>query len=350
LAKIHLAAGRLSVAEEYVTSAIAKFPGYVEAHIVRARVYLIKGDAKNAEPSVRGLARVLPNSPSVQAELGQLELLKKNRPAARTAFQKALAANPGQLDALAGLITMDLQDKRPDQAKARVDSAVQRAPKNGALLLVAATTYSSLGDKPNAEKLARRALDVDPDNTGARSLLGQILVASHRVDEAIAQYTELVKRVPSSIEGYTSLGMLYQMQNKPAEAKAAYERALDADPRAVVAANNLAWMVSDSGGNADIALQFAQKAYAGMPDQPSVSDTLGWMYYKKNRFSEAIPPLQTAVTKAPSKPEYHYHLGLAQAGLGETAKAQASLQAALKLSANFAGAEDARKKLAELKP
>ena len=49
--------------------------------------------------------------PLVQTELGQLELMKGNRPQARAAFDRALAKDPNSLDALGGLLTMDIEDK-----------------------------------------------------------------------------------------------------------------------------------------------------------------------------------------------------------------------------------------------
>ena len=67
------------------------------------------------------------------------------------------------------------------------------------------------------------------------------------------------------------------MQGKTAEAKTRYERALAIDPNAAVAANNLAGSYSDSGGNLDVALQFAKTAKQVCPNQPAVNDTLGWI-------------------------------------------------------------------------
>src|SRR5690606_7466167 len=150
------------------------------------------------------------------AELGQLELLKKNRPAARAAFERAVATNPVQLDAIAGLVSMDLQEKRVDAARSRLDAAITGAPNNSPLLMIAAQTHASLGDAAAAERLARQALTIDPDNTSAFTLLGNLFITQRRLDEATAQFAELVKRQPNSIAGHTSLGILYEMQNNTA--------------------------------------------------------------------------------------------------------------------------------------
>jgi hypothetical protein len=77
------------------------------------------------------------------------------------------------------------------------------------------------------------------------------------------------------------VGLLYQLQNNPDQARAAYQRALALDPNAPVAANNLAQLYVDRNENLDVALQLAQTAKAGLPNSHEVDDTLGWIYYKK---------------------------------------------------------------------
>ena len=47
------------------------------------------------------------------------------------------------------------------------------------------------------------------------------------------------------------------------------------------AANNVAWVLAEHGGNIDEALNWAQVAKEKMPQDPSIMDTLGWIYYKK---------------------------------------------------------------------
>ena len=72
------------------------------------------------------------------------------------------------------------------------------------------------------------------------------------------------------------------------------------------------------------------------------------MYLKKQLPSLAIPPFRFALEKAPDNPAFHYHLGLAYSQTGDKAAARQSLERALKLKADFEGAEDARKVLRTL--
>jgi Flp pilus assembly protein TadD len=115
-----------------------------------------------------------------------------------------------------------------------------------------------------------------------------------------------------------------------------------------VAANNLAYTYAETGGNLDVALQLAQAAKAGLPDALEVSDTLGWIYLKKDLASQAVPLLRECVDKAPQNPSYQYHLGIALVRSGDLINGKRALEQALKLSQTFDGADDARKALATL--
>jgi len=144
------------------------------------------------------------------------------------------------------------------------------------------------------------------------------------------------------------VGLVLEKLNRMPEAQRTYERVLEMDRHAAIAANNLAWILAEGGGNLDQATEFAQTAKAQAPDQPAFDDTPGWSYYKKNLVEQSIPLFQQALEKDPENALTHFHLGMAYAKLGEDSKAIASLKRALTLDPRLSTADEARRTLADL--
>jgi Flp pilus assembly protein TadD len=142
--------------------------------------------------------------------------------------------------------------------------------------------------------------------------------------------------------------MIAELSGDVAAAQRGYEQALQVDRRAGVAANNLAWLYAEHGGNLDVALQLAQTAVARMPDQPEARDTLGWIYHRKGLSDLAIRTLRDAAQQQPRNPVILSHLGLAYARAGQSEAAKPLLEQALAIDAAFAGHDAARQALAQV--
>jgi tetratricopeptide (TPR) repeat protein len=121
-----------------------------------------------------------------------------------------------------------------------------------------------------------------------------------------------------------------------------YRKTLEIEPKFSPAANNLAWLMAEHGGNLDEALSFAEGARAQQKDNPHIADTLGWIYYKKNAYLKAVSLLQEAAEKLPENPVVQYHLGMAQFKNGDRLKGKKTLESAFQLSPNFPGSEEAK--------
>ena len=348
LAKLALAERRLDEAEKFAREALNSQPAYVSAALALAQIYLLQQNADKAEPIIQRLAKALPDSPTVKADLGRLAVLRKDDARARDAFEAATRMNPTELSALGGLVAMDLREHRTAAARARLDAAVRAAPRNSALLAMACRFYYVMGDREAAERAGKQALESDPSNMDAYSLLGTLYISTHRVEDAIAEFSNAAKVSGSAVWPYTVIGVLLQMQNRPSEAQVRYEQALARDPRAAVAANNLACIYMDQNGKLDEALQLAKTAKAGLPHQPEVNDTLGWVLYKIGQSSQALPPLLEAVEKDPANATYQYHLGLVYVELRQPTKARQALEKSLSLLGTGAEADAARQALARL--
>ena len=157
-------------------------------------------------------------------------------------------------------------------------------------------TYRRKGDLGNAAGALQKAREILPDNTVV----------------------------------LTTLALTLDTAGRKQEARMVYEQTIKLEPGNGVALNNLAFLMAESGGDLDQALTLAQRAKQILPSLYEVSDTLGWIYLKKNLSDNAIEIFRDLVAKQPNHSTYRYHLGMALSQKGDKPKALKELQDALK--------------------
>jgi tetratricopeptide (TPR) repeat protein len=342
LAELSLVGVRLEDARRYASDALRVRPDYPEAVVIQARANMGLGNLSAAQDSLKQLNERYPQSAIVQAQLGTLYAVKQDMQGARAAYERALTFDPNALEPIAGLVNMDLQSGKAAAARARVDAALARSPKSPGLLMVAAQAYMSTGDVPKAEQLLRSAISADPTRLAAYGMLAGIYVRQKRLDAAITELEQVAQKQPDSVGAPTLIGILLEQQNKITEAQTRYEQIVRVHRSAPIAANNLAWLYAENGGNLDAALELAQTAKAALPESAEVSDTIGWIFFKKKLYPQAITALKEATARNPKSTLLQYHLGLAYASNSEYAQARSILSAALKADPSAPLAADAQ--------
>ncbi|MCP9464369.1 MAG: tetratricopeptide repeat protein, partial [Nitrospira sp.] len=129
-----------------------------------------------------------------------------------------------------------------------------------------------------------------------------------------------------------------------------YEKILQYNPRSLLAANNLASLLTDHKGDPkslERALALAQD-FETMAPNPYFLDTLGWIHFKLGNSGQAVHFIQQAVAKVPDHPVVNYHLGMAYYKTGKAAEAKTHLQKAVASPTPFPGIEEAKAVLAQL--
>jgi tetratricopeptide (TPR) repeat protein len=209
--------------------------------------------------------------------------------------------------------------------------------------------YLARGQPQLAEAAYLRALDLDANLAGPYIQLGTIYGRSKQYDQALAKLDQSLRINPKSVPALMIKGIVLSQKGDMAQAQVAYEQLLNINPRFAPAANNLASLLAEQpGGDLEKALQLAQTAKEMLPEDPRISDTLGWILSKRGVHQRAPTLFKESAAKLPDNPEVQYHLGLAYLKTGEKENARSTLAAAVRSPGNFPGKEEARKTLAGL--
>jgi predicted Zn-dependent protease len=79
-------------------------------------------------------------------------------------------------------------------------------------------------------------------------------------------------------------------------------------------------------------MTWAERAKKQQPNSPQISDTLGYVYLKKNRNAEALQIFKQVVQESPKNPTFHLHLAMALLKDGDKQGARTEAQKALESS------------------
>ena len=306
-------------------------------------------DAQRDDEEARNRA---PENPAPYVQLGQVQLAQKHYTEAEQFYRQALDKDPASSDALRGQMTTYVEQKQYDKAIAAAHSQIAKSPNNSNFYdLLGTALFDGKKDYPGAEAALRQAVDLDKTNSDALEKLGKVQIQQGSMDQALALYQQAIKDNPKNAVFYILSGELYDAKQNWDQAKAMYQQALIVSPNNPLAANNLAYVLLEQGGNVDVALNMAQTARRGMPNSPNAADTLGWAYYQKGIYHSAIDQFLEALrlnqqNGGPDSATVHYHLGLAYQKVNQNTLAREHLEKAVKLKPEYA---DARKALSELR-
>jgi tetratricopeptide (TPR) repeat protein len=348
LAEIYLTEGSPDMAIEQAQAAVQLNPLNIPAVVIEGDAYLRKGDFTKSRRVYETIAKALPNEFIGPYRLGIVAHAEKNDPKALAYFEEALKRKPAAIEPISQIAMIKQAQGKANEARERVMRQIDVVPNSPLLYDILGQLWLAAKDLVQAEQSFKKAIDLDNSLLAAYMHLGQTYHQAGKTDQAVKEFETVLAKDPKAIQAHMVLGIIQESRKEFDRAKERYETILKLNPQFAPAANNLAWIIVDQGGNLDMALSYAQTAREQRPDDPNIADTLGWVYYNKNAYLLAVGLLKEASEKLANEPVVHFHYGLAQQKNGDQAGAKKSLQTALKLSQTFDGSEEARKTLAGL--
>ncbi|HTB13144.1 MAG TPA: tetratricopeptide repeat protein [Bryobacteraceae bacterium] len=255
-----------------------------------------------------------------------LRMQQRDYGGARTALEEVIAENPEDVRAVRLLADAYLSEKQPAKAEERLKAIVGAHPQSAPLENLLGQWYLSARNPAAARKAFEAACAADPHFVTAQLAMANIDYRERRFDAARQRLLGLLTADPKDPSLLVMLGTVAGGMGDQEEAVRRYRAAVAVDGANVAALNDLAYTLATS--DPDAALKYAQTAAELAPDDPSVNDTLGSIYYQKAIYPKAIRYLETAVAKDPT-PRREYHLGMSYLRSGQNDQGAKILELAL---------------------
>lgn len=197
--------------------------------------------------------------------------------------------------------------------------------------------YFNRGDLVMAEQSYQAALSYSPNYVYALAGMARVWAAQGRVEDAIAQYREVLARLPLP-EFAIALGELLEATGDMAGAQEQYEVVELVQTLNEAAGMNvdleMALFNADHGRDKAAALAQAEAAYA---ERQTVytADVLAWALYQNGRFDEAHAYMDEALRLGTQDARLYYHAGMIALAQGDKTSTRQSLERALAINPHF---------------
>ncbi len=298
-------------------------------------IEILQGLLKQTErPDSRYTAGEAHNRAAFLERLGLIYRTEEKYDLALETFRQILTLGEGIAPQGQALIIETLRLKRePQQALLAADTAVQKYPKDRALISLRATLLAEQGRVDEAIAALQAQLNGGSADRETYLTIAQVYSQAKRyaeAEEAVRKSLALTPKAEDQEFALFMLGSVYERQKKFDLAEEEFKKVLSVNPLNAQAANYLGYLLADRGVRLEESVKYIQKALQVDPNNGAYLDSLGWAYYKMNRFDLAQPPLEKAARLITNDPTILEHLGHVYFRLGKAQRAQEEWERALK--------------------
>ncbi len=268
------------------------------------------GMTKKAEDVFKELGVRSLEDKDIVRKIVQLFINKKQYDAAITILEGMLKGAPDNPD-IHFIMGLTYYDKKTDHDKAiqhfsnvKPDSMFYE---NAAVHI--SFLYQQQGKNEAAINSLKNLIASKPDNVEFLLYLGSIYEEIGEFENAETIFNKGINIAPKNIKLHYRLGVVYDKWGKKDESIERMKAVIKLDPKDARALNYLGYTMVEMGQDLNEAERLIKEALKYKPDDGYITDSLGWVYYKKNLLKQAIDVLKKAVSLVPDDPIILEHLG-----------------------------------------
>ncbi len=280
------------------------------------------GSYSDAEASFRRVAELEPENLRGLLALAQVYMAQKRVDDAIEIFTKELARAPERPDLHIAAGDLDAQAARYDAALAEYEKSVSLMDSKAA-----SDVSVRRGNDPVSALTIPEILPKGAAGVYVRE--GAIHMMRSDFSSAVTVLRKAKEFVPKDAQVLTNLAIAEEASGDKKAAVDDYRAALAENPRNPVALNNIAFLLTETGGDLYEALRFARMARQAAPQVDDISDTIAWVSLKLGWTDDALHTLREVVLKQPGNEAMRSHLLAAIDQKGEHSETSDRLRALL---------------------
>jgi len=245
---------------------------------IAGKVIFLFIDHKKYEDALillKGMLKKIPDNSDINHLAGAAYDGLKNTDKALFHFHKVKENSKFFENATIYLAYIYKKQEKPEKAILCLEEASQKMPDNPEFYFYLGYFHEEFGDFLKAEAVLKRGLTILPDSARLHFRLGVVFDKWGKKDLSIEQMKKVI-------------GL---------------------DPQDAHALNYLGYTYLDMNMNLGEAEQLIRKAMELEPKDGYITDSLGWLFFKKGRFQEALTMLEKAISLVPDDPIILEHIG-----------------------------------------
>jgi tetratricopeptide (TPR) repeat protein len=300
MAKIDLAQQKVDEAIENLQAALELEPNSPQAHFVLGTALSAKGEGTGARTELARALEIDPGMLEARRVLARVHASLGEHEYAIEEAQSYLAAKPDSMQTRILLAQSLVILRRMDAALSALNEIPESA-RNADVLYALGRVHIGMGDDQEARRYLTMANELMPTHHDILRNLVRLDQKEGRFEESVARVAAATEAEADSAKLRTLSGLVALMDNRPDDAEAAFQEAIELDP-------------ADAAGY----------------------EQLARLYAKTGRLNEAVTTYETAIKRRPEDPNLHYFLGTLYSFGGAQAKAIERYEDAIKYGPDLA--------------
>lgn len=269
----------------------------------------------------RQLERIEADPTETRLKIGLIYLEKGDFASAATELNLVRSANPNDHSVAYYLGIVYSETGELGRARDVLRSVPPSSPLYAEARLQMAYLAQREDDLDSAVEYANEALQARPESSGIIEFLIALERDRDQISEAVALGERLVEKAPNNDRYHFMLGALYDEAGDRRRALDQMREAIELNPENAAALNYLGYSYAEAGQKLEEAEELVKRALAVDPNDGFYIDSLGWVFYQRGKYPQAVEQLERAVELTGDDPTINEHLADAYRKVGRELEA-----------------------------